>query len=306
MSQVLEVSDSKVDEIISQVKNGEWKYKYNACFDKDDAHVNIFEAKEDLSNVFAHENEVEKSWLNGLFIHSESMNIQESLNMPEKSFLNKKEEKILFAQMNYAKHKVFISANKDFPNINEIISWYKISMRIRNILIYFNMPLVLKTISLSKMYQNPRYFDQMKSEAFRVLVLAVDGFDVYMGFAFSTYAIRSMKSQLNRTWEQMKKHHDNEANEDAQHNSENAGKNYNDEIRIDIREMISDILNGNLLSDIEKKTFELRIMPILSGDKPAPYIVVGKEIGVSKDTAREIFSNALEIIREKYKIEDFF
>jgi RNA polymerase sigma factor (sigma-70 family) len=166
--------------------------------------------------------EKESRWVdNGLFRNVEKMEAilnKEPLNKPasfsykfnktkkvfakEKFLLSTEDEKVLFLQYNYCRYRVALLKNKledNLENVKEIISWYKKSIKYRDILVYANLALV-EHLSTKSKFRNKLALtrEELFSHGYVILLDCINAFDISTNNKFSTYATWSINREFGK------------------------------------------------------------------------------------------------------------
>lgn len=189
-----------MNEKILSLKNKTQKYFYEKRFD-DKAELNSIIGQ--MPNYDLYLKRKAKSKL-------QSSNVAKELRMfYAEPLLSFEQEKHLFSQFNYYKHRVqkTIANTKisEEDKENYITKYYKAALKVRDQLISCNLRLVASAVKKNTVYtKNPNLdvFSQLVSDAILGLHRAIEGFDHRKGFKFSTYATWAVKRSL---WKKDKK-----------------------------------------------------------------------------------------------------
>ncbi len=231
----------------------------------------------------------------------------------EQVILTAAEERVLFLQYNYARHRIG-ELQKDVwgtpdrkptaDQAEEMLSWRRIADRLREQIANTNLALVLAMAKRTRMSEVD--FADLVSEGNMALLRAVDKFDCGRGFKFSTYACRAILKAFSRQGMKLSKHRQRfptdfdpklEKSDYIERKREEFEKDAADEVRRIVVE------NSAELSDIEKTVISHRFG--LDGeetDKTLTLEQVGRIIGVTKERVRQIQNKALEKIRLQLEV----
>jgi len=217
------------------------------------------------------------------------------------------EERVLFLQYNYARHRVSelqkeIGLNDPTEEqAREILHWYSIAQQYREQIAETNLALVLAMAKRTRMSEVD--FADLVSEGNMALLRSVDKFDCGRGFKFSTYACRAILKAFSRQGMKMSKYRQrfptdfDPAMEKSNH-LETLRRTYEEECADEVKHIVE--MNQAELSDVERTVISHRFG--LSEEKqpdspPLTLEQVGQIIGVTKERVRQIQNKALEKIR---------
>jgi len=225
--------------------------------------------------------------------------------------LTAKQERVIFLQYNYARHRVAElkaelepQADVDVDRARELLRWHARAELYRDQIANTNLALVLAMAKRTRMSEVD--FADLVSEGNMALLRAVDKFDVARGFKFSTYACRAILKAFSRAGVKLSKHRsmfptDFDPKLERSDHMETKRAEHEDDCVDEIRRILKD--NKAELSEIEKEVIEHRFKvgkqrPAADEDtKPLTLEQVGKIIGVTKERVRQIQNKALEKIR---------
>ena len=216
------------------------------------------------------------------------------------------EERVLFLQYNYARHRVreiqktLGTRIPDEATARELLRWYRIARGYREQIAETNLALVLAMAKRTRMSEVD--FADMVSEGNMALLRSVDKFDCGRGFKFSTYACRAILKAFSRQGMKLSKHRQrfptdfDPALEKSNH-LETVRATHEKECAEEVKHIVLSNDNEADLSDVEKTVIHYRFG--LDSDHPAPLTLeqVGQIIGVTKERVRQIQNKALEKIR---------
>ena len=214
------------------------------------------------------------------------------------------EERVLFLQYNYARHRVreiqkqLDSRMPDASTARELLSWYRIARAYREQIAETNLALVLAMAKRTRMSEVD--FADMVSEGNMALLRSVDKFDCGRGFKFSTYACRAILKAFSRQGMKLSKYRQrfptdfDPAMEKSNH-LETLRATHEKECADEVKHIV--LSNEADLSDVEKTVIHYRFG--LDSEQPSPLTIeqVGQIIGVTKERVRQIQNKALEKIR---------
>jgi RNA polymerase sigma factor (sigma-70 family) len=223
------------------------------------------------------------------------------------------EEKVLFHQFNYARHRVAelqkaVWARADRKPTREqasqLLSWYRRAEQVREQIAETNLALVLAMAKRTRMSEVD--FADLVSEGNMALLRAVDKFDAGRGFKFSTYACRAILKAFSRQGMKLSKYRqrfptDFDPKLEKSDYMERKRGDHEDACVDEIRKIVNE--NRAELTDIEQEVIEHRFaLGAKQKEQPdaAPMTLeqVGKIIGVTKERVRQIQNKALQKIRE--------
>ncbi len=220
--------------------------------------------------------------------------------------LSAEEERVLFLQYNYARHRVrelqeAVGLGEPSPKqIGEMLYWYRKARGYREQIAETNLALVLAMAKRTRMSEVD--FADLVSEGNMALLRSVDKFDCGRGFKFSTYACRAILKAFSRQGMKLTKHRQkfptdfDPAMEKSNHLEtlrEQAEKEAADEVKHVV------LSNEAELTDVEITVIHHRfgIENVDPDASPLTLEQVGQIIGVTKERVRQIQNKALEKIR---------
>ncbi|MBL0920976.1 MAG: sigma-70 family RNA polymerase sigma factor [Phycisphaerales bacterium] len=231
----------------------------------------------------------------------------------EQVILTAAEERVLFLQYNYARHRIW-GLQQDVwktpdktPNddqAKQLLAWATIANRLREQIANTNLALVLAMAKRTRMSEVD--FADLVSEGNMALLRAVDKFDCGRGFKFSTYACRAILKAFSRQGMKLSKHRqrfptDFDPKLERSNFLETKRADFEKDAAEEVRRIVTE--NRAELSDIERTVIEHRF-GIESGqsEKPMTLEQVGQIIGVTKERVRQIQNKALEKIRTELEV----
>ncbi|TVQ31124.1 MAG: sigma-70 family RNA polymerase sigma factor [Phycisphaeraceae bacterium] len=242
--------------------------------------------------------------------------VMDDLNAPrersDKSsqvLLTAAEERVLFLQFNYARHRVSelqkeIWASPDRTPTDdqawEMLRWSRLAERLREQIANTNLALVLAMAKRTRMSEVD--FADLVSEGNMALLRAVDKFDCARGFKFSTYACRAILKAFSRQGMKLSKHRQRFPTDfDPKLERSNFLETRRGELEKDTAEEVRRIVDENRaeLTDIERTIIEHRfgLETQEYSERPMTLEQIGQIIGVTKERVRQIQNKALEKIR---------
>ncbi len=215
------------------------------------------------------------------------------------------EERILFLQYNYARHRVadlqaeIGSSEPSEAQAREILKWYKIAQAYREQIAETNLALVLAMAKRTRMSEVD--FADLVSEGNMALLRSVDKFDCDRGFKFSTYACRAILKAFSRQGMKLSKYRqrfptDFDPSMEKSNHLETLRRTHEEECADEVKHIVE--TNEAELSDVERTVIQHRFGLGAKDDAPPLTLEqVGQIIGVTKERVRQIQNKALEKIR---------
>jgi len=214
------------------------------------------------------------------------------------------EERVLFLQYNYARHRVREIQKRlgdrmpDAATARDLLSWYRTARGYREQIAETNLALVLAMAKRTRMSEVD--FADMVSEGNMALLRSVDKFDCGRGFKFSTYACRAILKAFSRQGMKLSKYRQrfptdfDPAMEKSNH-LETLRATHEQECADEVKHIVA--TNEADLSDVEKTVIHYRFGIDTKEASPLTLEQVGQIIGVTKERVRQIQNKALEKIR---------
>jgi len=216
------------------------------------------------------------------------------------------QEQIIFLQYNYARFRVsklqerIGSRTPTAKQTCELISWYRLSRRLRDQIAETNLALVLAMAKRARL-KDVDFGDQI-SEGNMALLRAVDKFDASRGFKFSTYACRAILKSFSRQGMKSTRYRQRfptefdpslETSNYPEERRQQDQKEQADEVKQIVLENAAD------LTDIEQEILHHRFgFDAGRNGKPLTLAQVGTLIGLTKERVRQIQNRALLKLRE--------
>jgi RNA polymerase primary sigma factor len=232
---------------------------------------------------------------------------QDSVRKTSTLLLTAAEERILFLQYNYARHRVSelqkeIGLNDPTEEqAREILHWYTIAQAYREQIAETNLALVLAMAKRTRMSEVD--FADLVSEGNMALLRSVDKFDCGRGFKFSTYACRAILKAFSRQGMKMSKYRqrfptDFDPTMEKSNHLETLRRTYEEECADEVKHIVEH--NQAELSDVERTVISHRFGLGVKDKTDSPPLTleqVGQIIGVTKERVRQIQNKALEKVR---------
>ncbi|MCH7813404.1 MAG: sigma-70 family RNA polymerase sigma factor [Planctomycetes bacterium] len=171
--------------------------------------------------------------------------------------------------------------------------WPQTWARLRDYLVQQNIPLVYSMIA----GQNPRdqNHDDLLSDALYGLLQAVERFDPWRGFRFSTYAWHAIKRSMIRRRKSCSRYRRLFAGQQESYMEQPGAKERDDGLYIErLRCALDD--NAGELTDMESAILARRFP---QNDQPRSTLQqIGSAVGLSKERVRQLQNSALQKLRE--------
>ena len=215
------------------------------------------------------------------------------------------QERVLFLQYNYARHRVRRMQLSIGPNepteeqARELLRWYRVASRYREQIAETNLALVLAMAKRTRMSEVD--FADLVSEGNMALLRSVDKFDCGRGFKFSTYACRAILKAFSRQGMKLTKYRQRFPTDfDPAMEKSNHLEVVRRGRELDAAEEVKHIVVSNEaeLTNVEKTVVYHRFgLDAEQDNDPMTLEQVGQIIGVTKERVRQIQNKALEKIR---------
>ncbi|MCI0362395.1 MAG: sigma-70 family RNA polymerase sigma factor [Phycisphaerales bacterium] len=260
------------------------------------------------ARIYHHAPEIEKpdvAWYRPLMDDLTPTSKQTSTRNTGTVLLSAAQERVLFLQYNYARHRVRqlqLEIGLDDPTedqARDILRWNRIATEYREQIAETNLALVLAMAKRTRMSEVD--FADLVSEGNMALLRSVDKFDCGRGFKFSTYACRAILKAFSRQGMKLSKYRQrfptdfDPAMEKSDH-LETMRATHERESAEEVKHIV--LSNEADLTDVEQTVIHHRFG--LKGKEQAPPLTleqVGQIIGVTKERVRQIQNKALEKIR---------
>ena len=231
--------------------------------------------------------------------------MEEDIAVMQGVTLEVNEERTLFMQFNYARHRLCQIRRKLLRQkvwrkvmVKHILNWYQKQLDLRSKIVTANMGLVL---AMAQRVEYPGVeFTDLISEGSMALLRSTEKFDCSRGIKFSTYACRAIFKAFSRA---AKRCYQYRSRYPAQLDMSLEKSDYlsikREETREDWVEEVRDIVDQNRadLSDIERSVVNMRFSLDDVERKPMTLKEVGAELGLTKERIRQIQNKALSKLR---------
>jgi len=216
-------------------------------------------------------------------------------------FPTPQQEKILFLQMNYARYLINLIIAPPLKNkrptrqvLLDLLQLNKKQLAIRGQIATSNIGLVLSMAKKCK--YNHVEFSNFISEGSMALLKAVEGFNVSLGWKFSTYACKAIGLSFVRVAKKTYTYRDRfsvQLEPDMiQHDA--SGQKRATQLKELAEEAVFLVSSPKAnLTPIERKVLQLRFLSISNNNKQPTLCAVGVKLGLTKERIRQIQKNAL-------------
>lgn len=277
---------------------------HDECFEQENAYEELFKSEEVKELPRAN-----SSWYHPILEQVESFKSAKQANV----VLSGKQERTLFLQFNYARHRMLslVEANDggawNIDDAKELLKWDLLADDLRDQLAQFNLALVL---AMAKKFKGSDLdFSDLISEGNMALLRAIDKFNASRGFKFSTYACRAILKAFSRVGVKHTKYKTLFPTDfDPDLEKSNYQREKYDGHEDDCMDEVVHIVKANRaeLSDVELAVIDHRFA-VNRGDNdeisPMTLEQVGKLVGLTKERVRQIQNKALVKIRETLEKE---
>jgi RNA polymerase sigma factor (sigma-70 family) len=180
----------------------------------------------------------------------------------------------------------------------DFIKWHELYIPAKNQIATKHLPLVAYCIKNTGLD-----LDESLSNANGTLLRAIDRFNPFKGFRFSTYAVSAIKMELNRYMKKHMRHREKFSTTLEETTAETYVSVARDDKDLLIEQM-DRIIWGTDLTPNEISTLKKRL---LTSGKPQTLRSVGEELGFSKERIRQMQNSALRKLREEVEstLRDF-
>lgn len=222
---------------------------------------------------------------------------------PGRMVLCKSDEAKLFLRYNYARFRLskLVEKQRERPIKSRAVAmleWHGRSQKLLGDLVATNMSLVVTMAKRTRISNVD--FPELISEGSMALLRAIDRFDVFRGFKFSTYACRAILKGFNRMASKAGQYHSRFGvpyDPDMQRSDYDAhGHEIQQAAAVDdLREVLAK--NRSNLTVVER-TIVIERFGLFGRDKRKTLAEVGKIVGLTNERVRQIQKEALAKIRE--------
>ncbi len=286
-------------QILAHILATEPDYIDNELFREATAEQQIFDDAPDVRKPDA-------SWYSPVM---DDLGVKRMPKSSEQVILTAAEERILFLQYNYSRHRLgelraevleTASRTPTPEQAADMLRWWRTSRELRVQIAETNLALVLAMAKRTRMSEVD--FADLVSEGNMALLRAVDKFDCARGFKFSTYACRAILKAFSRQGMKLTKYRQRFPTDfDPKLERSNYVETKREEFVKDTASEVKRIVveNSAGLSDIERTVIEHRfhLETPDEGERPMTLEQVGQIIGVTKERVRQIQNKALAKIR---------
>lgn len=291
-------------QLVEQILEEPMDYIKSTEFDREGAQQRIYDEAPPIRRP-------DVSWYRPLMddLSSAANKRAKSLNNPGTVLLTGAEERVLFLQYNYARHRVrelqtdIGEAQPTEDQAKELLHWYRIAQGYREQIAETNLALVLAMAKRTRMSEVD--FADLVSEGNMALLRSVDKFDCDRGFKFSTYACRAILKAFSRQGVKLSKYRQrfptdfDPALEKSNH-LETLRALSEKESADEVKHIV--MSNEADLTEVERTVIDHRFGLEGKEDKsPLTLEQVGQIIGVTKERVRQIQNKALEKIRQAFE-----
>jgi RNA polymerase sigma factor (sigma-70 family) len=281
--------------------SSEQDYIDSPAFYEKDAEKKIYDEAPDIQKP-------DTSWYHPVMDDLSATSKGRTVKSAQQVILTGAEEKVLFHQFNYARHRiwklqqvVWASPTKKPTGEQalEVLKWHRVADRIREQIAETNLALVLAMAKRTRMSEVD--FADLVSEGNMALLRAVDKFDAGRGYKFSTYACRAILKAFSRQGMKLSKYRqrfptDFDPKLERSNFLETKRTTFEKDAAEEVRRIVLE--NRADLTDVERTVIEHRFgLESADGEKPMTLEQVGQIIGVTKERVRQIQNKAMDKIR---------
>ncbi len=289
------------ERLLNQILAKEQDYIDSPVFYEEDAEQRIYEEAPDIAKP-------DTTWYHPVMDDISATSRTRTVKSAQQVILTGAEERVLFHQFNYARHRVWKLQQEVWAlpdkkptaeQADQLLGWYRRAERIREQIAETNLALVLAMAKRTRMSEVD--FADLVSEGNMALLRAVDKFDAGRGFKFSTYACRAILKAFSRQGMKLSKYRqrfptDFDPKLEKSNYLETKRADFERDAADEVREIV--LSNRADLTDVERTVIEHRFGLETGGlEKPMTLEQVGQIIGVTKERVRQIQNKAMEKIR---------
>lgn len=207
--------------------------------------------------------------------------------------LTREQEQELFLKFNYAKYRA--TKVTDSKNIRKHLTR---AAYFKEIIAYHNMPLCYNLRGKLKMVNLGR--EELESEVYYALILAIDKFDVGRGYKFSTYARMTIRHDVFQKVKAFDKHKRNLSFDmlDSVTEEQFDTRSLFDICRSDARSDVKVMFNNNRKIK-SRERFIVNKLFGLNGKKQVGLTLLSKELGISKQRINQVKLDVFKKIRDR-------
>ncbi len=297
---------SEDQRLLDHLLSHEMDYIDSEAFYEEDAERKIYEEAPDIQKP-------DTTWYHPVMDDLSATRGSRTVKSTQQVILTGAEEKVLFHQFNYARHRVWKLQHEVWSSpskqpspeqAEEMLRWYRLADLIREQIAETNLALVLAMAKRTRMSEVD--FADLVSEGNMALLRAVDKFDAGRGYKFSTYACRAILKAFSRQGMKLSKYRQRFPTDfDPKLEKSNYLETKRGDFEKDAADEVKRIVLENRadLTDVERTVIEHRFNLRPAGEaqpeteKPMTLEQVGQIIGVTKERVRQIQNKAMEKIR---------
>jgi RNA polymerase sigma factor (sigma-70 family) len=292
---------SEDEKLLNQLMGQEQDYIDSPAFYEKHAERKIYDEAPDIQKP-------DTSWYHPVMDDLSASSKGRTVKSAQQVILTGAEEKVLFHQFNYARHRIWQIQQEVWASPTkkpsgdqaaEILRWHRRADQIREQIAETNLALVLAMAKRTRMSEVD--FADLVSEGNMALLRAVDKFDAGRGYKFSTYACRAILKAFSRQGMKLSKYRQRFPTDfDPKLERSNFLETKRTSFEKDAAEEVKRIVLENRadLTDVERTVIEHRFgLESAEGEKPMTLEQVGQIIGVTKERVRQIQNKAMEKIR---------
>jgi len=289
------------ERLLTQIMSGEMDYIDSPAFYEPEAEGKIYQEAPDVPKP-------DTSWYHPVMDDLSSSSRTRTVKSAQQVILTGAQEKILFHQFNYARHRVWQLQQEAWASPSrqptpeqaaDVLRWYRRADAIREQIAETNLALVLAMAKRTRMSEVD--FADLVSEGNMALLRAVDKFDAGRGYKFSTYACRAILKAFSRQGMKLSKYRQRFPTDfDPKLERSNFLETKRAGFEKDAAEEVKRIVLENRadLTEVERTVIEHRFgLETGELEKPMTLEQVGQIIGVTKERVRQIQNKAMEKIR---------
>ena len=289
------------ERLLNQILAKEQDYIDSPVFYEEDAEEHIYDEAPDVAKP-------DTTWYHPVMDDISATSRTRTVKSAQQVILTGAEERVLFHQFNYARHRVWKLQQEAWARPDKkptaeqaehLLYWHRKADRIREQIAETNLALVLAMAKRTRMSEVD--FADLVSEGNMALLRAVDKFDAGRGFKFSTYACRAILKAFSRQGMKLSKYRqrfptDFDPKLEKSNFLETKRADFEKDTASEVRQIV--VANRADLTDVERTVLEHRFGLESGGmEKPMTLEQVGQIIGVTKERVRQIQNKAMEKIR---------
>jgi RNA polymerase sigma factor (sigma-70 family) len=226
----------------------------------------------------------------------------------KRNYFSKKDEPTFFLIYNFARYRIeelsdrINSGSYSDEDVRECRSYNELASKVRDTITDYNLALV---IAMAKRTNIPNVdFSELVSEGNMALLRAINKFDVSRGFAFSTYACRVILKSYSRLASKDQTHRKRfiDSIDPEYAERDNSVDKKSNQRKTEKLEDLNVVLACNRadLTGLERMIIDNRFALGPDGEKKT-LVVIGNQIGVSKERVRQIQRVAMAKLRRAFR-----